>query len=362
VKVAGADGGATQTVTLNKNYTAAADPTAALASDISGQLTGAKATAVYANGKEYLQIAATSGGTGPASSLQVLSGGTGNAALGLAAGTYSGSNESNLGFGSVSGQSFAGVLAVAPAVSTLSAVNASGASQSGALSFTGLAQGGGTQALTLSANDSTGTTQATTITLAATGSGTPALGNDGTASNIDSAVNYINQQLQKTDNPTLQSIVAVKQNVNGVEEINFLSPLNAFQVAVGTGGTTSAPGGLDNGVAETVASATNGSGSTLAIDTQEGAEAAVTAVGNAVQKLGTAQAVVGRGENQLGFAIDLAQSQITNFSAAESQIRDADVAQEAANLTKAQVLQQASLAAMAQANTAPQAVLALLRT
>jgi flagellin len=57
----------------------------------------------------------------------------------------------------------------------------------------------------------------------------------------------------------------------------------------------------------------------------------------------------------------LAQSQIVSFSAAESRIRDADVAQEAANLTKAQVLQQASLAALAQANSAPQAVLSLLR-
>jgi flagellin len=63
----------------------------------------------------------------------------------------------------------------------------------------------------------------------------------------------------------------------------------------------------------------------------------------------------------LTYAISLAQSQITNFSAAESYIRDANVAQQAANLTKAQVLQQASIAAMAQANSAPQAVLALLR-
>jgi len=63
----------------------------------------------------------------------------------------------------------------------------------------------------------------------------------------------------------------------------------------------------------------------------------------------------------LNYAIGLAQSQISNFSAAESRIRDADVAAEAANLTKAQVLQQASMAAMAQANSAPQAVLSLLK-
>ena len=63
----------------------------------------------------------------------------------------------------------------------------------------------------------------------------------------------------------------------------------------------------------------------------------------------------------MNYAIGLAQSQISNFSAAESRIRDADVASEAANLTKAQVLQQASMAAMAQANSAPQAVLSLLK-
>jgi flagellin len=77
--------------------------------------------------------------------------------------------------------------------------------------------------------------------------------------------------------------------------------------------------------------------------------------------LGSAQAAVGKGQNQLSYAVSLAQSQITNFSAAESVIRDANVAQQAANLSKAQVLTQASIAAMAQANSAPQAVLSLLR-
>ena len=88
---------------------------------------------------------------------------------------------------------------------------------------------------------------------------------------------------------------------------------------------------------------------------------ALTAIQNAVQLLGQVQGKVGSGENRLQYAIDLANSQITNYSAAESRIRDADVAAEAANLTKSQVLQQASIAAMAQANSAPQAVLRLLQ-
>jgi flagellin len=77
--------------------------------------------------------------------------------------------------------------------------------------------------------------------------------------------------------------------------------------------------------------------------------------------LGDAQAVVGKGQNQMNFAINLAATQLTNLAAAESRIRDADLAAEAANLTKAQILQQAGVAALGQANTAPQAILSLLR-
>ena len=88
---------------------------------------------------------------------------------------------------------------------------------------------------------------------------------------------------------------------------------------------------------------------------------AITAINAAIKQLGIIQGRVGAGENDLNYAISLAQSQISNFSAADSRIRDADVAAEAANLTKAQVLQQSSIAALAQANAQPQAVLKLLQ-
>lgn len=91
------------------------------------------------------------------------------------------------------------------------------------------------------------------------------------------------------------------------------------------------------------------------------ASSAITAINNAIQQLGLVQGAVGAGENKLQYATNLANSQISNYSTAESNIRDADVAAEAANLTKAQVLQQSSIAAMAQANSEPQAVLKLLQ-
>ena len=88
---------------------------------------------------------------------------------------------------------------------------------------------------------------------------------------------------------------------------------------------------------------------------------ALTAITTAIGLLGTVQGKVGAGENMLSYASQLAQSQISSFSAAQSAIRDADVATEAANLTKAQILEQSSVAALAQANSAPQALLKLLQ-
>jgi flagellin len=89
--------------------------------------------------------------------------------------------------------------------------------------------------------------------------------------------------------------------------------------------------------------------------------AAIASIDAAISALGLVQGSVGAGENKLQYATNLAQSQITSYSAAESQIRDADVAAQAANLTKAQVLVQTSVAALAQANSAPQAILKLLQ-
>ena len=125
-----------------------------------------------------------------------------------------------------------------------------------------------------------------------------------------------------------------------------------------TRGADGGAGGLGGVAASANLNATDKSNTS---DPTSDAISALSAISSAVSKLGLVQGKIGTGQNQLQYAIQLAQSQITSFSAAESRIRDADVAQEAANLTKGQVLQQASIAALAQANSAPQAVLSLLR-
>ena len=265
-------------------------------------------------------------------------------------GTATSGTNADLGFGvAYSTAQFGGATA---AGANMSSVDAQGVSSTHAISFAALANGGDDQALTISANGSNGAMQSMTITLQ----------NDALAvrngRSIDETVDYINTQLQQSANPTLQQIVAVKESNSGAEAINFVSGLGSFTVGVGNSVNGN---GLNGGAAATEKGALTGTGSTISVDTKANALAAVTALSAAVSTLGIAQAAVGKGENQLNYAVGLAQSQISNYSAAQSRIRDADVAAEAANLTKAQVLQQTSLAAMAQANSAPQAVLALLR-
>jgi flagellin len=143
---------------------------------------------------------------------------------------------------------------------------------------------------------------------------------------------------------------------------------NAVSLTVMIGGSsdTFAAAGTNNGVSIDLSTA-EVDAAALAIDDADvgtdaaGAREALDAIQAAVETLGTAQGVVGAGQNQLQQAIDLATSQITNFQAAESRVRDADIAAEASNMARLSVLQQAGVAALAQSNSSSQAVLALLR-
>ena len=243
--------------------------------------------------------------------------------------------------------------------------NASGASQLGTtsgsatnatdLDFTSLGTVAATQNITITGNDTNGKSHSTTVSLASSNTA---------AAN---AVDNLNIALQATGDATLQKITAIVSNDSGSAKINFVSNLKSFSVEAAN--ATTAGEGISavstTGAADSqnvkVSSVQVGSGGSVEISSQAGGQVAVTAITAAVAALGTAQAAIGKGQNALGYAINLANSQITNNSAAESQIRDTNVAQQAANLSKAQLLSQAAIAAMAQANSAPQAILSLLR-
>ena len=209
------------------------------------------------------------------------------------------------------------------------------------------------QVLSFTSYDASGTPSSTAVTLDAT----TAAGANLTASE---AAAQINSQLQKTDVASLQNIVAVANQAG--TGITFESNGTRFDMNIGSAangdGITTASGN-NQGVIQTAA--VTGVGANADISTTQGATAAITALTAAVAKFGVAQAAVGRGENNLNYAINLATSQSTNEAAAESTIKDANLAEEAANLSKAQILVQAGTAALAQANSAPQALLSLLQ-
>ena len=96
-------------------------------------------------------------------------------------------------------------------------------------------------------------------------------------------------------------------------------------------------------------------------ETAAAAQAALGKITTAIDKLGDVQNSIGTLQNRLTYAISLASSQLVNKKAAESRIRDANVAEESANMTRFNILNQAGIAALAQANSTSASVLALLR-
>jgi len=100
---------------------------------------------------------------------------------------------------------------------------------------------------------------------------------------------------------------------------------------------------------------------TIDISTVEGANKAMVAIDNALQQVNDTRSDLGAVNNRLDFTINNLSSISQNATASRSRIQDADFAAETANLSRSQVLQQASSAMLAQANSAPQQVLSLLR-
>ena len=101
--------------------------------------------------------------------------------------------------------------------------------------------------------------------------------------------------------------------------------------------------------------------SAASLSTAANAQTAIGTFDKAIQQLSQARAKVGATQNRMTVTVsNLAVAQ-ENLQAANSRIRDVDVAQETASLTKSQILSQAGLAVLAQANQLPQSALSLLR-
>ena len=96
------------------------------------------------------------------------------------------------------------------------------------------------------------------------------------------------------------------------------------------------------------------------VDTLANSQTAIDDIDTALETLATDRATLGATINELTATVDHLGVTIENYSAANSQIKDVDVAAESAEFAKAQVLQQAGVAMLAQANALPQLALRLL--
>jgi flagellin len=101
--------------------------------------------------------------------------------------------------------------------------------------------------------------------------------------------------------------------------------------------------------------------SALDIGTQTGAENALSVIDGAIGYVMNSRANLGAISNRLDSTVSNLTNIVTNTEGARSRVQDADFAAESTNLAKAQILQQASTAMLAQANASKQGVLSLLQ-
>ena len=121
-------------------------------------------------------------------------------------------------------------------------------------------------------------------------------------------------------------------------------------------------GVVDGAITGTLTAGVEETGITnLNISTAGDATSALDAIDSALSAVNSARGTLGAVQSRFENAIGNIQVTSENLSAARGRIVDADFAKETANLSRAQILQQAGTAMVAQANQAPQGVLSLLR-
>ena len=97
------------------------------------------------------------------------------------------------------------------------------------------------------------------------------------------------------------------------------------------------------------------------VDTQANAQTFIGFMDTAITDIAQSRAALGAQANRLEYTVANLQSIHENISAAESRIRDTDMASEMTNLTRNQILMQSSTAMLAQANAQPQSILSLFQ-
>jgi flagellin len=166
-------------------------------------------------------------------------------------------------------------------------------------------------------------------------------GTNGTSdrANLDTEYQQLSQEITR---------IAAQTKFNGSAIVGASAGAQVFQVGANNGDTLT--------ITTTAVTTVGGD-----LTTSANASTAVAALDTELNTITTNRATYGAAMSRFGFAISNLQISSENQTAARGRIMDADFAQETANLSRAQVLQQAGTAMIAQANAMPNQVLTLLR-
>jgi flagellin len=165
----------------------------------------------------------------------------------------------------------------------------------------------------------------------------------------------------------LNSAGASTISFNGTSLDSAAASTTNSSIKTGTVELNSSKGTISTAAANTdvfvaaVNTSTISSVALASIATADGAKKAITVIDAALAQVSSSRGELGAVQNRFSTVVNTLQSTSENLSASRSRIQDADFAAETANLSRAQILQQAGTAMVAQANQLPQGVLALLK-
>jgi flagellin len=171
------------------------------------------------------------------------------------------------------------------------------------------------------------------------------------------AVQYKNGSLSTGDKVAIQS--EVNQLASEIERIGSSLEFNGIKL-LNAAGTVTFQVGSEDGQTITVATISLGSAVNAATFSLGGASD-ITEIDTAMTNVSAQRSGFGAVQNRLEHTLNSLASYHENLVASESRIRDVDMAAEMVELTKLQILEQAGVSMLAQANLTPQSVLSLLR-
>jgi flagellin len=198
---------------------------------------------------------------------------------------------------------------------------------------------------------------------------------EGALNEVHSMLQRIRELKVQYDAGTLgdQDKAAISSEVNEliteIGDIKSNTTFNGVELLTGNGGSAgviSIGAGANSGesVDVTTSDVTSGAGMSAVVNATTSASFGsldTSSIDAAIQEVSTLRSTFGSSQNRLEHRIASLANYQENLVAAESRIRDVDMAKEMVEFTKSQILQQAGTSMLAQANQAPQSVLSLLR-